>query len=332
MPASRESIKRKRMEISERRKGQFRKIYELLWFGNSRMHIKDIASELQVDPRTTSTVIEEAFNLGVVTIPQIRRRSHKNMMEHVYFIRCKDPLKVYSQYSEDLNVVYHAVMIGFADLMVIARKKIDIEGDILIEGCRSDYHIAYAPNHSWENAIQIMREKVENFSPKEYEPEGIIQTHWNEIIEWDEEDEKLFREFKYDLRKKFTPIMKKHLISTTKIYQWLERLPETCTVFTRYFPGGASWYDPFLFMFETDYEDFIIDLFSELPTSAYFFKVSDKLFLSGRMLKESLRKVDLDMTNIAQLHIPLLVGDLRKKGILKEEADAIFRYSCTKDL
>jgi hypothetical protein len=34
-----------------------------------------------------------------------------------------------------------------------------------------------------------------------------------------------------------------------------------------------------MFMFETDYEDFIVDLFSELPTSTFFFKVANKLFV-----------------------------------------------------
>lgn len=69
--------------------------------------------------------------------------------------------------------------------------------------------------------------------------------------------------------------------------------------FTRYFPEGAKAYDPYLFVFETDYEDFIVDLFSELPTSTFFFKVSDKLLMSGRMIKTSVRKVDLEMPDIS---------------------------------
>jgi len=317
---------------SKRRKNQYRVIYDLFWSGNPRIYIKSIASKLHVDPRTASGIVGEAIDLGYITNPQIRRRSHANMKEYIYFLNCRDPLETYKKYSEDMNVVYHAVMIGFANLMIISKEKFNPEGDIVVEGYRSDYHFAYAPNHSWEKAIQNLQKKVQTFNAGEYEPEGTIRTRWEKIIPWDDEDEILFREFKYDLRRPFTKIMRKHLISTTKIYQWFERLPETCTVFTRYFPEGASSYDPFLFMFDTDYEDFIIDLFSELPTSTYFFKVSDKLFLSGRMPKESLRKVDLDMTNIAQLHIPLLTRELKKKGVLREEADAIFRYSWVKNL
>lgn len=316
----------------ERRKKQHRSIYELFWSGNPRIYIKDIASELKVDPRTMSTIIEEAFDLGYITRPQIRRRSYANMKEYVYFVNCKDPLEVYLQYNEDSNVVYHAVMNGFANLMIIAREKFDPQGEIVVEGYRSDYHFAFAPNHSWEEAVRIIQEKVQNLRAEKYEPKGIIKTHWKDTIPWDSEDEMLFREFKYDLRKPLTTVMKKHLISTTKIYQWFDRLPECCTIFTRYFPEGAQAYDPNLFMFETDYEDFIIELFSELPTSSYFFKVSDKLFLSARITRTSLRRPDLDISDIAQIWIPFLLKNLKKKEILKEEAHSTFEYHWKKEL
>ena len=315
-----------------RRKDQYRTVYELLWSGNPRRYIKDIASRLQVDPRTAGTIVREAFDLGYVTKPQIRRRSYANMREYVYLVNCEDALEAYSKYSEDQDVAYHAVLIGFANLMVIAKKEIDIEGNILVEGYRSDYHAAFAPNRSWELATKIMEKTIETFQPGDYEPKETIKTHWDKKIPWGSEDETLFREFKYNLRKPLTIIMRKHLISPTMIYEWFNRLPDCCTVFTRYFPECASTYDPYLFMFKTDYEDFIVDLFSELPTSPFFFKVSDRLFMSGRMNRTSLRKIGLDMSGIGQLHIPLLVKKLKNKKILRGETDAIFRYHWRKEL
>ncbi|MBU7018143.1 MAG: hypothetical protein HXS44_11595 [Theionarchaea archaeon] len=296
------------------------------------MYVKEIASELKVDPRTVGTIIREAFDSGYITRPQIRRRSYANMKEYVYFINCKDPLEVYLQYSKDMNVVYHAAMNGFANMMIIAQKKFDPEGEIVVEGYLSDYYFAFAPNHSWEKAVQIMQKKVQNLSVAAYEPKKTIKTRWTETVSWDSEDEMLFREFKYDLRKPLTAVMKKHLISTTKIYQWFKRLPECCTIFTRYFPEGVQAYDPNLFMFETDYEDFIIELFSELPTSSYFFKVSDKLFLSARITRTSLRKPDLDASDIAQMWIPFLLKNLKKKGVLKEESHSTFEYHWKKGI
>lgn len=316
--------------ILEHRRTQYRAIYESL---NTceRIKVKELSSTLGVNRHTTSKRLKEAFEQGYILMPQIRKRSYTNLREYMYFANCEDTLESYITYSKDMNVVYHAVMSGFANIWVISTKKLAIECDVILEGYRSDYHVAYAPHRSWEKTMQVMRKKVKEFNPEEYEPKRCIKTHWDEPIEWDSEDETLYQEFKYNVRKPLTPIMKNNLISGQKIYEFLQRLPECCTVFTKYFPETISAYDPYLFMFETDYEDFIVDLFSELPTSSMFFKVADKLFLSVHMKKDSIRKVGLDMADIAQLWIPLLVGDLKNKGILTKEAHAIVEYHWGKE-
>lgn len=315
----------------ENRKKQYRIIYEVL-DKKPRTQVKNISTALGINRNAASNRLKEAFNLGYVLKPQIRKRSYKNMKEYIYLVNCENPLRSYTQYIEDMNVVYHAVLCGSANLMIVAKEKIAIEGTVLMEGARSDYHIAFAPNHSWDKSIDMMQKMVENFTIEEYEPKKIIKSHWNETIPWDQEDEILFREFKYRLRRKLSPIMRKNLISSDKIYKFLKRLPECCTVFTRHFPESISAYDPCLLMLETDYEDFIVDLFSQLPTSSFFFKVSDTLFLCARMERSSFRKAGLDMADITELRIPLLMEDLKKKGILKRTALSIFRFHWKKEL
>lgn len=313
------------------RKKQYRIIYEEL-HKDHRVKINKLSHVLCINPRSVSKRLREAFEEGYVLMPQFRKRSYSNMKEYVYFVNLNNPMNAFKQYKEDKNVVYHAMMSGFANLWLIANKEIRLSGDIIAGGLRSDYHVAYAPNHSWGQGIKIMREKVKTFDSKEYKPKGIIKTHWNETIKWDSEDEKLFREFKYNGRKKITPIMKEQLISSQKIYEFLDRVHECCTVYSWYFPETILSYDPYLFMFETEYEDFIIELFSELPTFNFFFKVSDKLFLQSNVERSSIRKIGVDMSDISQVHIPLLVDDLLRRGILKSEAHAIVEYHWGKDL
>jgi DNA-binding Lrp family transcriptional regulator len=320
------------MSTLESRKPQYRAIYELLWSGNPRIYIKDIASALHVDSRTASKRMQEAFDLGYIVGPHIRKRSYAAMKEHIYFLDCKTPFETYLQYSKDTTIVYHARMVGFANTWIVSGKETYTKGDIKVEGLRSDYFNTYAPNHSWEKAIQVMQKKVEHFDAEDYEPKGIIKTHWNETTDWDSECEKLYREFKYGLRKPLTPIMKKHLISGQKIYEFLKKLPEYCTISINYFPEGVFTYDPYLFMFETEYEDFIIDLFSQLPTSSFFFKVSDKLFMRTYGEKQFLRHGNLPMAHVAELRIPLLMRDLLKKGIIQSEDHAIIEYYWAKHL
>lgn len=296
------------------------------------MYVKTVSSKLGVDPDTARRRMREAFNLGFVSKPEIRKRSFSNMKEYIYCVNCKNPAKLYQQYIEDETIIYHAVMNGFANLWITAREKIDIEGELVVAGLRSDYYLAFAPNHSWKTAIHAMQEKVKTFDSESYSPRNTIKTHWDEKILWDPQHELLYRYFKRNLRKKVTPVMKKYRISGEKTYTWLRNLPEYCTLFIRYFPERFSAYDPYLFMFETDYEDFIIDLFSELPTSPFFFKSSTKLFLFANIDRRLLRSTDNQVSDITKLHIPLLIGDLLERGIIRSEAHAISEYYWVKDL
>jgi hypothetical protein len=313
------------------RKKQYRIIYEEL-SKSHRIKVNRLSSVLRINPNSASRRLREAFELGYVTLPQIRRRSYANMKEYMYFVRCENPLKLFRKYKDDTNVVYLAVMGGFANMWLITKEEIDVAGIVLVFGYHSDYHVSHAPDRLWERAIEIMWQKAMMFHPEEYNPKEIIKTHWSKVIEWDEEDEILFREFKYNARKKLTPIMRNNLISSQKTYEFLDRLPECCTVFTRYFPESKSAYDPYLFMFETDYEDFLIDLFSQLPTSSFFFKVSDKLFVDTHVASSSVRKSGVDMSDISRLHIPLLAEYLQNRGIIRSEAHSMIEYYWGKDL
>ena len=179
----------------ERQRKQYRIIYELL-DKHPRIRPLSLSKKIGTGPKTAGNLLQKAFDLGYVSRPQIRKRAYANFIEYVYFVSCEDPLELYLQYSKDNRVVYHAVMNGFVNLWVIAKERIDIEGNILVGGPRSDYHVSFAPNYSWRQSINTMRAKIENFNPEEYEPQGIIKCHWDETIKWDEKDEILFGELK----------------------------------------------------------------------------------------------------------------------------------------
>jgi len=310
--------------IKEKRK-QYRIIYELM-NETPRIRLSSLSKTMKMRPSIIGKRMQEAFDYVYVVRIQIRRRSYANFKEYVYFVKCEDPEGMYEKYTRDENVVYHLLLDGFCDLLVISRGKIDIKGDIVFEGPRSDYHISVPPDRSWDTAISIVQKKLEDFDPEEYQPKGIITCHWDETIEWDEEDEILFRELKYDLRKPVTPLMDKYQISGGKAWEWLRRLPETCTIVTGYYPESISGYDPLVYLFETDYEDFIIELFSELPSTCWFFKVSDRLVLYLWVDRGSMENANRPISDISKLHIRNLVRDLLKKGIINSKARA--RVEC----
>ena len=318
-----------RATLAEKRK-QYRTIFTVL-NEYHRILAVDISKKAGIERRITSLRLKEAYEKSYIVGPHLRKKSYKNFIEYVYFVNCRDALDLYLQYSEDERISYHSVMDGFANLWVISKEKIIIEGDILVGGPRSDYHMSFPPDHSWNTAVEIMRKKVENFNLKDYEPKGYIKTHWDETVEWSKEDQLLFEYFKYDLRKPITPVIKKYGTDTEKIEEWLEKLPQYCNILTSYFPETISAYDPYIFVFETDYEDFIIDLFSELPTSSLFFKVSNKLISYTYVNRELLRNVDSSLRDVAQLHIPLMIRDLSKRGIIRNKERAVVAHHCRKN-
>ena len=313
------------MSKLEKWQKQHRKIYELL-LKNPRIDTVALSKEIGLTRQTVSSRLKHAFDKGFITTPQIRKKSFKNFKEYVYLINCQDPLEQFLQYIKNKDILCHAGMEGIPNFWVISKEKIDIEGDILVGGPRSDYHMTNPPEISCMTSVGNMNKRAEKFDPKDYQQKGTLETHWDETIEWSKEDEELFRELKYNLRRPLTPIIGKHRIYTEKAWAWLERLPECCSIITKYYPESRSAYDPYLYIFETDYEDFLIDLFSELPTSCLFFKVSGKLILYAHLCKELLGKGDLPISSIKELYIPLLIKELGKRGIVQSETHAIIKY------
>lgn len=315
----------------EDKKRDFRRIYEE-FIKDFRIYKKDIAKALNVTDYTATRRLKEAIELRYVTNPQIRRRSFDNFPEYVSFFNCENPTRTFKKLEKDNNVVHHATMGGFANLIATSTKEnIEVEGEKVGGGRRSDYHVAYAPNCLWNESTQEMREAAENFNPKKYKPQNIITSHWGETLDWWGPDfEILFGEFKYNGREKYTPILQEHGMSTCKVDQFLKMIDVSCTVYTRFFPNGIDAYDAYYFLFKSKYIDFLINLFSKLPTSPFFFKVEDKLCMNAYVKKSSVRENGLKSTDISQIELLYLVDNLVERGIIEKESHAIVEYHCYK--
>jgi hypothetical protein len=318
------------VDSPEIRRKQFRKIYEYLC-DKPLFRPHHVAKEMGLRPSSVGLRLREAIEKGYITGPQIRKKSFSNLKNHVHLIRSDDPIGLFEELAEDRRVIHHGLLDGFCDLIVTAKEKLDIKGTIC-EGPSSDYYISCPPNQPWEMSNQNMWDMVRKFNPDDYTPRGYIKTHWDEKAEWSDTDEILFWEFKFNLRKSLRPIFKERGISVSTIKAFLKRLPRYCTILTCYFQESLSAYVPYLFMFETDYEDFIIDLFSQLPTTCWFQRVSGKLIAHMWTLMIPVKQENTRARDIPELQISLLIRDLRKKEILKSEAHAMFNCYWRQDV
>jgi hypothetical protein len=282
--------------------------------------------EMGLSTETISSRLKEAIEKGYISGPQVRKKSFSNFKTYVYLSRSDDAVKLFIEYSKNNDVICHELLEGRFNLHLVSREKLDIEG-IILEGIPSDYYISYPPDRPWGVAIDAMRKMVSDFSPEEYTPKGYIKTRWNESVKWSDSDETLFRESKYNFRTALAPLMKKYKIPLSRTNKWIQKLPECCTFATDYFPETIYSYGLSLFMFKTEYEDFIIDLFSQLPTTCWFRRVSDTLLAYVWTWTRPTHKTNV-FKDITALQIPYLIRDLLRKGALKEEksADVICRW------
>jgi DNA-binding MarR family transcriptional regulator len=309
----------------------YRIIFDLLDM-KPRIQFTEIAEELGVDVRTASRRLKEAVESGYIVGPQIRKKSFSNFKTYMYLVSSARPLKLFDEYIENDRVLYHEVLEGFCNLLVMSDVKLDIEGTIL-GGLTSDYYISHPPDQSWRISSQNMWDMVRKFDPADYTPKGYIETHWNETVKWSEQYEILFWEFKYNLRKALEPLVKQkyHIWSGDGI-EFLEQLSRYCTIFTCYFQEMIDNYDPYLYIFETDYEDFVIDLFSQLPTTCWFQRVSGTLIAHLWTIRGKMRKIDTRNKNFPELQISLLIQELLERGIIRKENHSYREFYWRKEI
>ncbi|MBU7010512.1 MAG: hypothetical protein HXS46_07460 [Theionarchaea archaeon] len=314
----------------EEKKEKYRLIYEGFWI-DPWISENKLTGILGGSNYTTKNRLKEAISQGHLSNPQARKNSYQNTKERVYFVNVPNPYSLFSKLVEDTRISYHALMIGICNMWVVADeeiniKEIDTKADVIFEGYRSDYHVSYATKRSWREGISKMREKIHDFSSEKIseETEHIIQFR-TEMVDWALDYEILFKYFKFNLRKPRTPVMREYKIPTETIDSFMSNLDELCTVFTMYYPKGIENYEPWLYMIDTDYPNFIIDVFSELPTTSWFFKVKNKLFVfiyPKRELLGIIRTSD-SLDEIENLHVPFLLHEMKNKGIINHERHGI---------
>lgn len=206
----------------EERKKDFRTIYNV-FYDDLRIKAHPLWKMLELKHETTArNRLKETLELGYIIGPQIRKKSYANLIEYIYYANCKDPEELFEKLKEDRNVFYHEIMDGFANFRIFSNKEISVERDVIAGGPRSDYFISFALDRSWEVDIGIMLEMVKRFNPKEYNPKGIIENHWNETIKWNETDAILYKEMKYNLRGYLDPTARKHKIFSKTAFEWLD--------------------------------------------------------------------------------------------------------------
>lgn len=239
---------------------------------------KGMTKNLGVSPSTFDTWWNFAIENRFIILPVFRRKSYRNFREYIYFIKSADPHQFFEIVQENKDVIYCSVQTGFANIQVISKSRINFKEEVVFSGPRSNYYVDIPPNCTFEESALRIEKKIKKI--ERLSSESPLKFFKKSYGPWDDLDEAIFWSFCSNLRKKFAQVMKETGAYSDRIMKWYRNRDRFGDTVTMFFPEGESHYQLTLYAIETKYDDVIIDVFSQLPTSSVFYRVDRFLVMA----------------------------------------------------
>lgn len=279
-----------------------------------RISLSEIARRMGIDKRTASAWWKIALENRIIIPPVLRRKSFVNFRENVYFLKVKDPAKLFEKLKNNKEIIYYTVQTGFSNFGITSNQPIDPPEDVILSGERSDYYVSTPPDCSFEKSVKVIQKKLQSLEEIENSPSSLI--YHDEHYPWDEKDEVLYEEFCNDIRKSLSSVMKKTHVYSDKIMDWMRRRTEFGQTLMFYLPEGESTYLPSNYVLKTDYDSVIIELFSQLPVTSAFYRIGGHLvmtlYVPFRLVVRSL--------------VRNVLSQLQEKSLIDEYDNSIIEY------
>ena len=277
------------------------------------------------DPWVTDKKVARMLDHSISTINRCAQKAEKDLVivnpspkvkPHPYFkaalLKFDNKYRAYEELQTYKEIRFICMYHGDWDFRVTYDAPLDFEK---IPGCIrvvADGVIgpALSPKvayKTWEQCFKSLDTYVEeNTQLEESEFD-----HNPRIPDWGEEEWKLYYYFLPDLRKPFTQLRKKTLISWSTYQKWKKTLEEYCTITAGFFPEGVLSYNDMTLCFRTRYEEYIVELFSLLPTSSLFYRIGD-YFLANIFIPKEYDKIP---------RVYRVIFELLDRGIISDCSD-----------
>ncbi|MFQ5891176.1 MAG: winged helix-turn-helix domain-containing protein [Candidatus Methanofastidiosia archaeon] len=262
-------------------------IYEVL-YENPRIHLTRLTRRLGRSRNSISRAFREMMDERILITPQLRLRALKNIKEFVYLLKLKDEFKAFEKLRGNEDVIYHTLLVGEYNMLLISRKPLDFSNleieKMGLNGVRGDYLDKKVKNLDFDKAFEIITKKIENFNYKKSE----IEDGEDRENMWSEDEWRLFSEIKYNYRCNVTEICRRLRFSRWKFYECLGNVEKNATIHVQYYPEGYFSYSHFILIVETEYEKFIEELVSYIPSTSTIIKVNENLIIYLNIYKRDL--------------------------------------------
>lgn len=252
--------------------------YDDPWIPN-----KKVAKLTDRSVSTVNRYAKKAEEKQIFLNPHLRLKSPAGKTALLLF---EDKWKAFNRLQNNANIKYLCVYQGDWNILAAYEESIDFRSisgfrETVIEGTRGEIITPKVEYTSWEISLT----KMETLLRKNSIKKSVLNLQQC-FPDWNEEGWKMYEYFKPNLRKKFVKLRRKYPISWRRYKEWKNTLRNNCAILVSFFPEGYHAYDCFTLCFKTEYEKYIIDLFSKIPTTPSFYKVENHFLGNIYILKD----------------------------------------------
>ncbi len=232
---------------------------------------------------TVNRYAKQAEEKKIILNPHLRLKSPAGKTALLLF---EDKWKAFNELQNNTSVKYLCVYQGDWNILAAYEKSMDfscIPGfrETMVEGQRGEIFTPKVEYISWEASFKKMEALLKERNVKK--SSLVFQPC---CPDWDEDGWKMYEYFRPNLRKRFTHLRKQHPISWRKYQEWKSTLKDNCAILVSFFPEGYHAYDCFTLCFRTEYEKYIVELFSKIPTTPNFYKIENYFLGNIYILKD----------------------------------------------
>ena len=233
----------------------FYKMYKIV-ADHPTMTVYDIALEGHFSRNTVSKYLKEMYERNILIGPYIQMNPSPNYNEYVYLLKFSDPQRAFEGFREFPNIQYNALTFGGWSNLVITNRLFDFSQLVGFERMvyRGAKYCTYTPlveHTTWKQSFERIEERLSEFSPSTSETR---ERTYAPPLYWGENEWTLFNTFKYNIRQKRTPTLRKIKVRYDVYIEWSASLQDYCTTHTRFYPEGYHNYTTHCFLIYTYHE------------------------------------------------------------------------------
>ncbi|KYK29218.1 MAG: hypothetical protein AYK19_20040 [Theionarchaea archaeon DG-70-1] len=242
--------------------------------------------------------------------PQIFVKPAQNYHLYASFCQFEDPYAAYKGLKELPHILYRSWNCGEWNITLISDTLMNfsvLKGfkECIHQDVKSVTSLSKVTTLDWDNSMEKIQLMISTPRKKTTLYEEIPTDPWNNQ-EW-----KLYNEFKDNTRVQAFPILRKHKIRYETVEKWISELPQYTSIYTGFYPQGVKNYFASDFLFQSDFHSQLTNVLGLLPSTSVFFSVDH--YLLARLFV---------LTKSEENDLISLIHQLKEKGYFTQ-----FRYA-----